>query len=314
MAFAMATATTKVTRVASKGASTGKRQKIVRAPLFKTSEMKEGWIAGKKSLPSTLNEYEIIKTLGAGAHGIVQLVEFGEKQYALKSSNASDVDAVRELSTWVSLQNVSCVKGIVPTLHTVFYQQKQIHVLMDLMPGRELLEIMMDGLLLPQHEQAVCLLLIDTVRKLHTCGVVHMDIKPENMIVSSVDDDVIMSLVDYGGSCLDGEECIAAGTLYYMSPAVFERYKNEGTEIKNPPIEDWFAWGVSADIWSTALTCYTILCKSMSNTIVHNKWQGVADNSSSAQANQIARHLNSLFGDQMDDLEWLVKIVSKIVR
>lgn len=320
MCYVMLSAATSARRDAGAGASKRTKQtsgfqtatkKLVRVPLLDPKSIKNGWVTGSKSFPVQVDAYRRVKELGQGAHGRVDLVEYKGKQYALKSADLYDTDAMRELSTWMSVQGVDCVKGIMPNLHVIFVQDRAVYLLMDLMPGMELMEMMLDALLADKHKKSICLLLIDTVKKLHKCGLTHLDIKPENMVVQASKEDVVVALVDYGGSCIKGEQCTLTGTTNYMSPLVLERYVNEVNWRENPPVEDWFAWAVNADIWSTALTCFVILSGSMPGTTNERyQWLGV-QRGTTMEANRIGHFLNMQSKDKLlSDMDWLVKIIS----
>lgn len=279
-------------------------------PVRLSIKSKKGFIAGDKSMPIKRSEYNKIRTLGKGANGLVELVEYKDEQYAMKIASAKNQDAVNEISVWASVQDQACLRGVIPNMHLIFEQRGKLIIIMELIQGEEMMDMLMMDSIATKHKQAIALLLIDSVKKLHKCGVVHRDIKPENIVVN-LSKDVNVALIDYGGACFRGEECKPTGTFNYMAPAMFQHYLGK-SYLDDYTGEDWFVFGVNADIWSTALTCYVLFAMTLPGLYDKKTKKQVAP-SSNRIAQSIATYLNSLDDNAyLTDFEWLIKIIAPI--
>jgi serine/threonine-protein kinase len=118
--------------------------------------------------------------------------------------------------------------------------------------GLTLARILARGHRLP--EETVCWLgreLLTTVRELHAQDVVHRDVKPANILLTTLDEErLALRLIDYGAACRMSVEPperglvgIPAGTPAYMAP---ERARGE-------------AGGAAADIFAVAAICHELL-------------------------------------------------------
>lgn len=95
--------------------------------------------------------------------------------------------------------------------------------------------------------------LITQLQSLHSNGIVHGDIKPQNVIVqlqtTGYDKNVKNILfIDYGLSCL-GSKCIVGGTLQYLSPEIIPLLAKK---IDNSIY-------IKSDIWSLGVLFYQLL-------------------------------------------------------
>ena len=85
-------------------------------------------------------------------------------------------------------------------------------VAMELAPGRPLSEVMSSGVPPESAAVSVVALVADAIDSVHQAGLVHGDIKPDNIVVESMDD-VRLRLVDFG---MVGRS--DGGTLQYAAP------------------------------------------------------------------------------------------------
>ena len=99
-------------------------------------------------------------------------------------------------------------------------------IAMERVAGRTLREVLDDdGPLEPARAGELCVSIADALAACHARGVVHRDVKPENIIVTTGSDRVDLRLIDFGVARLiehDGtrvsQDPMMVGTLPYMSP------------------------------------------------------------------------------------------------
>lgn len=96
-------------------------------------------------------------------------------------------------------------------------------------------------------------LLVDAVEWLHSQGIVHRDIKAENVMVNTIRND--LKLVDFGLAC-DTEKCKdLAGSLMYASPEMLNLLmttKSSNVELTREQI-------IQYDLWALGMTIYVCL-------------------------------------------------------
>ena len=96
----------------------------------------------------------------------------------------------------------------------------------------------------------------DGLRYLHAKGIVHRDIKLENIMLSNRNEEGIVRIADFGFSMrLVPEEAVttALGTLGYMAPEM----------IKSQPYD------FSVDVWSFGVLLYNLLSGDVEPFIPH---------------------------------------------
>ncbi|MEM9455239.1 MAG: protein kinase [Myxococcota bacterium] len=114
--------------------------------------------------------------------------------------------------------------GIVPVHDLVEDDRGRLHVVMPLVPGRSLRELLAAGPLPLPVTIAVARRIAEVLRYSHARGVIHRDIKPDNvMIVEHGRRDLRIKLMDFGlavapGVLRSGEQGRVLGTVGYLSP------------------------------------------------------------------------------------------------
>ncbi|CAI7848775.1 unnamed protein product, partial [Closterium sp. NIES-53] len=86
-------------------------------------------------------------------------------------------------------------------LQGVFEDEEHFHIVMDLCQGGDLWQRVQQGGPYGESEAAAVVgRLVGLLRDLHAQGIMHRDVKPENVLLRREDDDVDVAVIDYGVS------------------------------------------------------------------------------------------------------------------
>jgi hypothetical protein len=163
--------------------------------------------------PATLldGKYRLMRKLGGGSFGDVFLAEdvvLGGHRVAIKvlrDRRESDKDVLlREMRTLAGLRH----PGVAGFFHH-FEHKEILHLAMEYCPGGNLRGRMDVGPVSQELAFKWCRALAETLQFVHEQGIVHHDIKPENILFG---DDESLRIADFGVANSNG------GTRYYMSP------------------------------------------------------------------------------------------------
>src|SRR5215469_14322524 len=170
-----------------------------------------------------LGDYKILDVLGRGGMGQVFRVRnlFSDRLEAMKVvlPNASAEDASERFLGEIRLLSTLNHPAICRLL-TAFRAQEQICMVMELAEGVPLTSKLRDGAVAMQRAIYWFDQILGALVYAHGRGVVHRDVKPDNIIIS-LDD--VAKLTDFGIARAAGASNltstgIALGTLYYVSP------------------------------------------------------------------------------------------------
>ena len=200
-----------------------------------------------------LGRYRLERRLGAGGYGVVWLVadETLERSVAVKVINVggssgeqgADRDrAVREARAAARLNH----PGIV-ALYELGSDAESVYLVSELVRGSSLARLMHAGELSDRLIARIGTVLCDALSHAHAQGVIHRDIKPQNVIVPSepISGAGVAKLTDFGVAHLVDDDPLTrtgdvVGTLAYMAPE----------QARGRPA------GEAADVYSLALTLY----------------------------------------------------------
>lgn len=187
--------------------------------------------------------YSIGPLLGEGAFAQVHLghdVETNER-FAIKIINRQAYEAreiqfiLREVKIMMNIRH----ENIVDTFD-VFDSLHHLYLVIEFMEGGELFDIVADqGHLSEQRASQVMRDIIKGVDYLHSMGIVHCDIKPENILCKNREWPLHVKLCDFGLANFydkhDDQSTMTAmiGTPGYVAPEVVKR------EPYGPPVDMW---------------------------------------------------------------------------
>jgi serine/threonine protein kinase len=198
-------------------------------------------------------KWRVDAVLGAGAMAKVYAATHRNgARVALKilhESFARHPDVCERLLAEGHVTNAVKHPGIVRVLDDGLTEDGCVFLVMDLLDGRtlEALRLARGGRLSLDEALDVADALLSALEAAHRVGIVHRDVKPQNVLVGR---DGSVKLLDFGVAHVVGEgnlhnELDVIGTPSYMSP---EQAAGRRSEL-----------GVQSDLWSVGATLFTVL-------------------------------------------------------
>ncbi len=206
-----------------------------------------------------LGRYRLLERLGAGGFGVVWRAhdELLRREVAVKrvllGAGAGPIDgerAAREALAAARLTHPAIV-----ALYEACAVDDAFYLISELVDGHTLAQLIDEDALEDEEILEIGLALAGALSHAHARGVIHRDIKPQNVLVPhpATDDEApgelaSAKLTDFGGASLVGEDALTRtgdvlGTLAYMAPE-----QSEGHEVTE-----------QADLYSLALVLYEAL-------------------------------------------------------
>jgi hypothetical protein len=228
-----------------------------------------------------LGRYRLERRLGAGGFGVVWLGwdEKLEREVAVKAiprEDGSGERVEREARAAARLNH----PGIV-AVYELSWDEHDVYLVSELVRGRTLAELVRAGAIADRDVARIGVALCDALDHAHARGVIHRDVKPQNVMV--VADPAagagFAKLADFGVAHVASDSPLThtgdvVGTLAYMAP---EQAEGRGV-------------GPASDVYSLALTLY-------------EAWSGsnpVRGGGPAATARRVGRPLPSLSGMRRD--------------
>src|SRR3954447_4023383 len=194
-----------------------------------------------------LGRYRLASRLGSGGFGTVYAArdERLRRDVAIKVIPRADTDddrAEREARVAARLNHPNVV-----ALYEFGFDDGNVYLVSELVDGRTLAELIADDALSDRDIARIGAALCDGLAHAHERGVVHRDVKPQNVMVVAepARGSGFAKLTDFGVAHLAGDEPLTrtgdvVGTLAYMAPE-----QAEGARV---------TW--EADVYSLALSLY----------------------------------------------------------
>jgi len=215
-----------------------------------------------------IGDYDVINVLGEGGFGMVFLVEKNKVQYALKVYTRKGISYmnheynISNVITPITKTSTSsmCPPSIACSVDKgsfIFNNTEQYYLVMEYVDGYSLEEYFRLTYVVFKNISEKCLAkfayhILKGIDFLHSHGVAHNDIKPDNIIFNQSQ----LKLIDLGFGCvLDNKKYVNplscstsafSGTVYYISPELYELYYHKIEYDKEIFIKN--------DIWCFGLT------------------------------------------------------------
>ncbi|HTV05839.1 MAG TPA: serine/threonine-protein kinase [Acidobacteriaceae bacterium] len=171
-----------------------------------------------------IGDYEIVARLGAGGLGVVYEVRhlISQRHEAMKIMQSGQSAApkmgerfLREVQTLAALNHAN-----IAALHTAFYHHDQLVMIMELVRGETLRDLRLKTTITLSHALDFVTQVLQALIYAHQLGVVHRDIKPQNIMVTT---ESFIKLLDFGLALTDHSSDLTQsghllGSISYMSP------------------------------------------------------------------------------------------------
>ena len=197
----------------------------------------------------TISHYKILEKLGAGGMGEVYLAEDTklDRKVALKflpQHLTADKEVVERFQREAKAAAVLNHPNIV-TIYEINEFEKQTYIAMEHVEGQTLKEKIAPGPLPLAEVLEITSQICAGLSKAHEAGIVHRDIKPQNIIINK---EVQVKILDFGLAKLKGvsqltKESSTIGTVHYMSP---EQAMGKDVDYRT-------------DIWSLGVVIYEMI-------------------------------------------------------
>lgn len=198
------------------------------------------------------------KTIGTGGFSVVKLVtdrQTGEqwackvmslpppgKQYNENESSRADI--FKEIDILLSLEHENIV-----LMKEYFEENNKVYLIMEMLSGGELLDAVLDKGHYSEADARSCFLqIVKAVQYLHSRGIVHRDLKLENLLLVHKKDISHIKIADFGlARRYAGPAALTTicGTPQYVAPEI----------IKGGPAR----YGPECDLWSAGVILFILL-------------------------------------------------------
>jgi serine/threonine protein kinase len=219
--------------------------------------------------------YNVVGLLGKGAFATVYRIAttYQGSQFAAKEldkrklvkNGVFDMKLDNEIQIMKGLRHPNIVRYIDYHDH-----EQWVYIIMEYVPHGELSSYMQENGPIPEAQaQIITRQILHALQYLHQRNITHRDIKPDNILIASLEP-LVVKLSDFGLSkCVNDEETFLktfCGTLLYCAPEVYPEYAsyqpggNRKRRRVGEPSRKASPYDQSVDMWSFGAVLFHILC------------------------------------------------------
>lgn len=199
-----------------------------------------------------IGKYRLIKTIGKGNFAKVKLARHvpTDREVAIKIIDKTQLNpsSLNKLFREVKIMKVTDHPNIVK-LFEVIETEKTLYLVMEYASGGEVFDYLVaHGRMKEKEARAKFRQIVSAVQYCHQKGIVHRDLKAENLLL---DADLNIKIADFGFSnefTLGNKLDTFCGSPPYAAPELFQGKKYDGPEV---------------DVWSLGVILYTLVSGSL---------------------------------------------------
>jgi len=216
---------------------------------YKKAEVLSLSLIPKANMKTTrIGNYKVVRQIGKGGLGKVYLAvhEYNKTQVAIKKINQENgVLEERALNELEVLKKFKSSEYFVNLIES-FTLNGSCFMVMEFLAGCDLFDFVTTNILSEDVIKYIFLQLLKGVKQLHECGIVHHDLKLENILIGK---NGKIKLIDFNLCCFVSGDCKISkfcGTEAYLAPELFPGEPYNGKKI---------------DIWCLGVILFTMCWK-----------------------------------------------------
>lgn len=191
----------------------------------------------------TLDDFEIIRVIGRGTYGKVQLVKHKQtnQYYAMKSLSKQKITEYELIDQTIIEKNVlfEVNHPFIASARYSFQTDTKLFLVLDYVQGGDLFQRLIEEEKIPERRVKIYTTeLVLAISYLHEKNIIHRDLKPENILI---DEKGNFKLTDFGlvkvGTSKDSTTNTFCGTPEYIAPEIVAQ--QEYTRMV-----DWWSVGI----------------------------------------------------------------------
>lgn len=195
--------------------------------------------------------YEMKETLGKGQFGLVKLATHKKTKFkmAIKTVKKKNMKAIEVFQQRREIEVLKmCQHPNIITLIDIFENSEYYYIVLDYMAGSDLFDYIKerDFNLKESRVKQISFQIGNALKYLHSYGIVHRDLKLENVMMTDTTEKSVPKLVDFGLAKIIGPNEKADepfGTLGYVAPEVLQK----------------MPYSFTCDLWSYGCIIYAMM-------------------------------------------------------